>query len=140
MKQLQTAARMFIVFGLGLIGLMVYSGWREKTSPPAKYVQVQEEHSIAERVVALDRNAWPSKGDVDVRRANYLLGAIAGRASTTELKVADMVAEARKAALESYGRRWTMLDLLEVANRTKKIEKPQDISVALAITIVADGH
>lgn len=140
MKILVTAARAFIVVGVSLICLLVWKASQEKQSPSVASAVQAEQPPIAQRVVAMDRDMPPREGDIDVKRASYLLADIARRASTTELQVAKMTAEARRAGIDKFGRQWTMLELLETVHRSKDISKPEDVSIALAVVVVADGR
>lgn len=105
-----------------------------------KQVTSTEEETVEHQIAAIDAGGFIAKDDITVTRARYLLSSIQSATDTPARNIGNMAAKTSDLLMEKYGKKVTILEVLEAVNASEQIHNRSiNLSDFLALYIVSVG-
>lgn len=93
----------------------------ENPKSEEKQVTATEEETVEYKVAAIDAGGFIAKDDITVTRIRYLLSSIQSATGTPSGGIASAAAKTSDLLMENYGKKVTILEVLEAVNASEQI-------------------
>lgn len=112
----------------------------ESHDPEEKQLTAAEEQTVEHQIASIDAGGFIAKDDITVTKTRYLLASIQSTTDTPARSIGNMAAKTSDLIKEKYGKKITILEILEAVNASENIHnKTISISDFLAFYIVSVG-